>query len=240
MSNQMPSKLTRNILFLRELSVRIHVKLHDDNFNYYTEYTYNNKLYAKVDPCVFITLDMSKEKDNYSHDKNIMITQLNINSVINAFKTVQKNIYEQKIFGKRDNEIIVYSDMVEKYSFKLLLPRSNNAMVIRPAVVYDENEISYEGVRLFLNKTENTVDLMIEEFETLIYTLSQIDLFKYSQLLLNYIAIKHPNGIYEPPKKEFKKRSSINWDTPPTETVSSNFKKPDNNDLFEGLKSDIL
>lgn len=236
----MPCKLSRTILYLRELVIRIHVKLQDDNFNYYNEFKYNNKIYSRLEPGVFLTLEMNKDKGSFAPDKNILITQVNINSVLNAFKTVQESIYEQKIFGKRDNEIFAYEDMVKKYTVKIVLPRSNYAMIIKPSVVYDENEISYEGVRLFLNKIENIINLTIDEFETVIHTLSQIDLFQYSQLLLNYIAIKYPTGLKPEQKKEIKKRDPIDWDSPSSTVVSSNFRKSDNIDMFDGLKADDL
>ena len=236
-----PQKLSRTILYLKNLTIRIHVKLVDTNFNFHNEFSYGNKTYLKLDPSVYLTLEMSKGEEGFVQDKTILLTQMNINQVIMSMKKVLKNIYNEKIFAMRGNEIIVYEDMSKKYTEKLMIPNSNQALMIKPSVIYDENETSYEGVHMFINKLENIIELSIDEFESVIYTLSQVNLFEYSQLLINYAMIKYPNGyiVNDKPLTQ-KKKTSINWEQQNNDAVHSTFKKTSDNNIFNGLKSDEI
>ena len=88
--------------------------------------------------------------------------------------------------------------MVEKHTVRLFNIGPNQRMVIKPAIIYDENEISYEGVVLYINKTANYVELPIDAFEALYYTLKETNIFVYSQLMINYynlISILKKNKI---------------------------------------------
>ncbi len=84
-----------------------------------------------------------------------------------------------------------------------------------------------------LNKPDNSVELSIDAFEALAYNLKRIDLFTYSQLLINYFMMQDNKILskpkerksYTPPKRDvFSKDSMI---------VQGNVKR--NSDLFDGL-----
>lgn len=237
MNNEMPEKLSRTILSLKELNIKIHVKL-TDNFYFHNEYIYENKKYTRLEPMVFLSIDLPKNESGFNPNRGLTITEANIGVMIKRMNRLINNIYNEKIFGMRDNEIIVYADAAKSYTEKFILPKTNQVVVLQPTVVYDENEISYEGIRMYFNVMENSIDLSIDEFESIIYTLSHIDLFQYSQLLINYMILKYPDTKDEENNKPKYNRSynRIDWNVPAESTAHSNFRKSSDNILFEGLE----
>lgn len=242
MEEKIPHKISRTILYLKEINVKIHIKLIDNNYNFQNVFNFGDKTYMKLEPMVYLTLELTRGEEGFIPNRSLWITQANINSLINSMKKVLKNIYKEKIFALRGNEIIIYEELAKKFSEKIILPNTDQAVMIKPSVVYDENEVSYEGVTLYINKLENVVNLSIEEFESLVYTLNQIDLFQYSQLILNYVAIRYPNGISNGQKPNIPKRkTTINWEDNTNNEVTSNFRKiSDDNSIFKGLNSDEI
>jgi hypothetical protein len=146
----------------------------------------DGKSYLKIDMQSFLTLELLDQ--SWSKDKTIIIDQKNLCHLIKGCKNILNNIYKEDIFAveKKSNQLIMYSDMVEKYTEKIYNLGSNQRVLIKPAIITDENETTYEGVMIYINKTDNFVELPIDAFEALVYALEKIDLFVYSQQLINY------------------------------------------------------
>ena len=71
-----------------------------------------------------------------------MIDQRNIYHVIKGFEKSLNAIYHGGIFAtNKKGDIVIYSDMVEKHTVRLFNIGPNQRMVIKPAIIYDENEI---------------------------------------------------------------------------------------------------
>ena len=187
-------KISRGIIKLKNLELRLHVNMFSKDKKYYhNEYTYDDKTYIKLTPYTFLTLDMYIEDLDFK-DTNIFISQSSLVQVKNGFKRMLDNIYRQKIFAMRNNEVITYPDMVKKYTEVIKLVDISKAIVIEPSVVYDENEVSYEGVTIYLNRKDVFTQLPISESESLVYARDKVDLFIYSQLLINYFKSKENNS----------------------------------------------
>jgi hypothetical protein len=171
------------------LSLRMHIKLLKEKDgrkeNFHNIFSFNNNKYLKLDLQSFLTLEIIE--GDWDKDKTIFIDQKNIYQIIKGFKKMIDSIYDNGIFAvnKRD-EIVIYKDMVEKYTQKIFNIGGNQKMIIKPAIIYDDNEVSYEGVILYINRSEYYAELSIDAFESLYYALSKVDIFAYSQQLLNY------------------------------------------------------
>ena len=228
-----PNTLSRSILRFKGLNLRIQVKLKkDDGKTFHNEFKFADKTYLKLDPIVYLILELDKVNDEYNPDRSILIGQGNIHLYIKKMKKIIKDIYNENIFAIKKNEIILYSDMSKKFTQIIQVPGTTQGLAIVPAVVYDENEVSYEGVNLYFNKTENVIGLSIDEFEALAYTIEHIDLFTYSQTLINYISNYNKDETVQ--KISSKLNRSIDWRNN-NNTVNANFRKNDNDDTMSSL-----
>jgi hypothetical protein len=184
-------KITRVLLHLtRTCALRIHVKLVNERDgrkeNFHNLYVSDDKKgYLNLDLQSFLTLEI---KDGvWAPDKSILINQRNIFQVIKGIEKSLEGIYNGGIFAvKKNGEIISYKEEREKHTVRIYNLGNNQRLVIEPAVILDENETTYEGVIMYINKTENYVELPIDLFEALYHTLKETNLFVYSQALANY------------------------------------------------------
>lgn len=185
-------KVTRVVIQpTRNLRLRLHAKLLQEREgrkeNFHSLYRKETgEGYLTLDVQSFLTLEII-DREEWDKSKSILIDQRNIFQIINGFDKCLKAIYNERIFDTRENgDIYAYRDMVDKHTVNLFHLGANGRMVLRPAVIYDSNEVTYEGVALHINKTANVAELPIDAFEALYYALKQVNLFVYSQLMLNY------------------------------------------------------
>lgn len=228
-----PDKITRPILTIKNLAFRLHVVLKKqgkdgkvESFqNLFT--TQEGKTYLTLDIMSFFTLEI--KGGAYSKDKSVLIDQRNIYRVVRSFDKCLKGIYGDEIFGrdKHDkNEVITYTEGVQKFTQFVDLGNGNR-LLIQPAVVYDQDENSLEGVIIFINKTENAVELDWLQFESLYDTLQKADLFTYSQLLVNQVVASATkleiieNKIEPRPARRKTHVLLEQPDTPPKEEIKS-------------------
>lgn len=231
---KIPNSLSRNILRFKGLTLRLQVRLiKDDGKVFHNEFTFGDKSYIKLEPVTYLILELDKINDEFSPDRSVIIGQGNIHLYVKKMKELIKDIYNEKIFATKGNEIVLYSDMSRKFTKAIQVPGMNQSMMMVPAIVYDENEVSYEGVNLYFNKPENVIGLSIDEFEALSYTLEHIDLFTYSQVLINYISTYEKQAT--PQKIQSKQRTSIDWTS--NTKATANFRKEDNNDVMSSLSN---
>ncbi len=176
----------------KNLILRIHVKLFNEwggkKNNFHSVFTTEDgQSYLSLDLQSFLTLEIRDERE-WSPHKTIVINQRNINEIIKGMKKSLDAIYNDNIFAFNTNdEIIAYSDKVKQHTVKLFNIGNNSRLVIQPAVIFDEDEqITYEGVVIYFNSTKNRVELTIQAFEALYHTLDKIDIFVYSQTLINF------------------------------------------------------
>ena len=235
--NGYPEKITRVIYAYGNLTIKLHVKILDDkNEPLHTEYEYGKKKYLKLDNFVYLTLDIT-ESGQWDQSKSIMITQYNMHVISSAINKVIKDIYNGSMYAmKKNGELIIYKDKVVECTQQVNIVSPPAALLIEPTIVYDDNEIGYEGVNLFINKRENVIQIPIHYLEALKYTLDKIDLFHYSQLLLNYFVSYYGGSnerVFERKHNVNRYKQNISFDNPNVETTSANFRRPsDDSDIF--------
>lgn len=146
----------------------------------------NGSSILQLDLQSFLTLEL---KDTmWTKDKTVLLDQRNIYQVIKAFEKIIDSIYNGGLFAvTKSNKTIMYKEDIDKHTQRIYNIGTHQRMIVHPALIYDEAEdTEYEGVMLYLNKSENFVELPIDAFEALYYTLKQVNMFVYSQLLVNY------------------------------------------------------
>lgn len=243
-NSNMPCKITRTLFQTRELILRLHVSTFNETYGgFHSEYTFGRNTYTRIEPGVYLTLDIKKPEGQFDRTSSVIIARGNLHIYKKAFKRMLNNIYEQNIFANKGNSVVIYQDMAEKYSERVMIPRLNSGMIMKAAVVFDENDVSYEGVNIYLNKTENMTSLFIDEFEELTNIILDIDLFVYSQLLLNYFVsyykLNPDNQLPQLQQKTYsnsKGRPVIDWSNSNEPQTESNFRKPLEDDIFSGIE----
>lgn len=233
-------KITRTILNIQKnLSLKLHVSLTtvDENGQkkiFHNKYEYGGEKYINIDSTPFMTLSLKTDSAVWDKSSGIMITPMNIVHVVNAMERLLKAIYSDDIFAvDRNDKIVIYKDMVEEHTEKVYNLGMNQRLIMKPAIIMDYNDIEVEGVVLYLNKPENSIGLGIDAFESLLYNLKSIDLFTYSQMLLNYYLIQKDLNLEYNGKKVYHRKHKE-----PAESSSSmqgNVRR--HFSMFEGLGS---
>lgn len=238
---KLPEKISRVILRFTNMILKISININNENYKAYRETEYMGNLYVTMNLNPMLSLEMVKGKNEdtvFDRSNFFPIGQGNIGSIIKTMKKMLKSIYTQDIFAIQNNAVIMYEDMSRKFMERISIPRSGYQMILKPTVVYDDNDTSYEGVNIYLNKTDNVISLSIEEFENLVYTLEKIDLFTYSQMMFNsYLLV---NNNFDESKKLLSSKYNIpskpiiEWGNSKPKT-SSNFRQIEEDNTFEGL-----
>lgn len=191
-------KISRELLNLgRKLVIKMNVNLIGENNSYFlNQYARPDGSSAKsisLTPNAFITFEY---KDGaWSKDKSILINELNLVKVVKGFRNMHKNIYNGGIFAQdRNGRVIIYNDRVRECTEAIRIGVQH--MLLVPAIIEDDGGLTYEGVILYLNNMQNFVELPIDWFEAIIRMLEKVDMFHYSQLLLNFY-ISYAKNIEE-------------------------------------------
>jgi len=177
------SNSTRNFLF------SIHIKLLKEkegrSENFHQLFSFADKKYLKLDLQSFFTLEI-KDKV-WDKSKSIMIDQRNITQITKGLEESVDRILNGNIFAlDKSHRTICFAEEARQNIVTIQTIGSNQFIQIVPALIYDENDITYEGVVFYLNNSNNYVELPFEIFESLVHTIKESNLFVYSQLLLNY------------------------------------------------------
>ncbi len=146
-------KISRTILNIQKnLLLKMHVKLvyEDDNGEsklFHNEFEFNGSNYITIENMPFMTLELKDRDGGWDKSRNIMITPMNIVHVVKAMDRLIDAIYGDDIFAvNSNNKIVIYKDMVEKYTERIFNLGANQRLVITPAIILDHNDIEVEGV----------------------------------------------------------------------------------------------
>lgn len=234
----MDKKISTEIIQFKNLLVRLHLKLVNESEgredNFHQVFTINDNTYIKLDLQSFITMELTHDKKKWDKSKNIIVDKKNICHILKGFESMVKAIYEEGIFAfNEDHELIAYADMVQKYTIKIFNIGTTQKMVLKPVVMYDENDVSYEAVMLIFNKVDNFVCLSIDEFESLIYNLKQVNFVVYTQALLTYYLTAVKGGKVEVKEKEVKQPKKVHPFLVEEDSVKTNiFKEKTDKEFF--------
>lgn len=209
-----------------KLRIRFHVKIDSDN---HKEFDFNQKTYTAITYPSFITLENMNNTNQNDSTKSIMITEKNIFSLITALNSMKNKLYNENLYIIENKKLVLLNDVAVKNTVTTQL-YGGGIIAMKPSIVYDENDNQYEGVTLFINNTGNAIDLTIDELEAVLYCVTKVDFFTYSQLIINYFIYyykvdtdnSHPVTTSSANSK-YTNKPNIDWSSEP-KTVA-NFKK---------------
>lgn len=177
-----------------------------------------------------------KEFKKYKRKKSLIMTNRNQHIIVKAFEKMKEILYRDDLFYTRDGYLYTYhidEDMlVKEYG-----AGANNNFVLYPTVITMEGEgKQYEGVRMFFNESDISLDLSIDEFESALNVLKKIDIFVYSQALLNFY-MTYKDKIEKETVKPAKRKNLFKEPPPPPkeQVVSTIVKKDAGEDIMSGL-----
>lgn len=173
------------------------------------QFPYNDKEYASFDFGRYVTLEYTAGE--WARDKSIMITEKNLFTVRSNFRRMVRNLYATDIFvQKKSGELILPKDMEEKYTVPIYDLGMNQYLLLKPTIVTDYDNVTYEGVAIFFNKTGNCCAVSISEFEALVEALNNIDLFLYShQVLSLYLQYVDKIDIIKPEQRVETEKTNV-------------------------------
>ena len=185
-------------------------------------------------------------KDLDWRKKCLIVNPKNQHLYVKAFKDILKILYDEKNdpFYQKNGHLYTYA-LKNSQIIRVHNAGINNVFELKPAVIMDNDGIEYEGASLAINMTNNIGPLYLDELEAVYHTLEKLDIFLYSQALLNfYFAYKSKvvaNQVtIEKTRKKAKKLFGPKEDEERLEgfEVVKSTKIP-NSDPFMGLEGDI-
>lgn len=214
----------------RKLVIKINVSLIGDNnspfVNQYARPDGSTQKSIVLNPNAFLTFEY--KEGTWTRDKSILVNELNLVKVVKGFRKMHNNIYNGGIFAQDKNgKVVIYQDRARECTEAIRLGTQH--MLLVPAIIEDDSGLTYEGIILYINNMSNYVELPIDYFEGIVRKLEKIDMFVYSQLLLNFYMNFDRNACSDSEVKMIpKKKEKI---TPPK--TGSLVK---NEGLFDGLE----
>lgn len=191
-------KIITSLLRVSNLELKFHVKLKEDNKEYLSMFEFHGRGYMKLNADSYITLEIKSQHEEWSKDNTFMIHTHNIIRIIKNLNSMVSAIYNANLFYIKDTgELSMYGDIAKEYEYSDI-----KGMVIKPAIVYDPDEVSYEGCVIMINKTSNMIHLSIDQLEVLVYVLEKINIPEYTLALLNQYRIALEKGECVIPQKE--------------------------------------
>lgn len=235
-------KITRTLLHFKHLVSKFHVRITSDKdgqeVNFHNSYkSPSGDEYISLDIQSFVTLEF-KDDGEWSRSKSITLTDRNLVQILKGLKLCIYNIKHGGVFAIKETtgEIVSYRDKVLESTVEVFNLGNNQRVVLQPGVIYDsEDDLTYEGVVMYINNSSHAVELTIDQIDSLYYTLGKLNMFEYSQMLINYYVSQV--GKIEPTKPVSLKRKTVHpLDVKPDESMTSTIKKKEKPlNTFEGL-----
>lgn len=226
----------------RNLILKVHAKLLQEKEgrkeNFHQIFSFKGNNYCKLDLQSFLTLEI-KDEEPWVREKSLIIDQNNLFHILKGLNKSLDYIYKGDVFAmNKDNEVIMFKDKQDKCTVKIFNLGNTQKLIIKPAVIYDENDISYEGVILYFSKSSIFTELTIDAFESLVFNLKQVNIFIYARLLLsNYLSLLKSQETKESEPKEIiikdnNTKQNIFTENNAEEVKTNIFKELTNKDVF--------
>lgn len=177
-----PAKISQQLFTYSKLRIRFHVKIDNDG---HKEYDFNNKVYTHINYQSHITMEIVTD-NNLTNDMShsMMITERNMFAVVNFLNKTINHIYRDDLYAMQNKKLILYDDIAKQCREVVQTP--TGILMSKPTIIYDENEMAYEGVSLFINNTHNMIDIPIDSLEAIRYNILKVDFILYTNSILNY------------------------------------------------------
>ena len=169
-----------------KLTVKLSVGLLDGfgKDSFYSIYDSGNGDYLTLNMASNIIIQYKPSGDIPYHPNQIIhINDTNIYRFNRILQDFYKIIIKPDMFTYYNNGTIKCNNTDnDKVSHML---RGNEFIEFEPSVVYDNKDHPFPGVLMRINEKSNQVDLSIDEFESLMYKFSQINITELSLQLIN-------------------------------------------------------
>lgn len=184
-------RVTRTVFRINKIICKINVPLVNDNSSYGNPVTVykglNNSLNLNLDFNPLLILSFSDKKE-WSRSNSIILTHRNISHFCKGLRKMIKK-FDDDIYYYTSSKKLKLKAIDSSYLVQINNLGENNVVELYPIVVNDKDLIEYEGVRICFNNDTNYADLSYDELVSLEEMVSRIDIFTYSQLLINYAMI---------------------------------------------------
>lgn len=244
---EIDKSITRTILRVGWLDIKMMIPLVDEKEALIDDYSKainatdtNHYLSIKHFPMVIIDCT-KKELSKAGRKKSLIMTARNQSTIVRAFQEMKEILLRDDVFFIKGNMLFTY-ELTDALIVKEYGAGNNNYFVMHPTVINMVGEDrQYEGVRLYFNGMDISVELAVDEFEAVLNVLKKIDIFLYSQALINFYMIYKDKIVKtEPPKQ--KKLFNVVPPPPPEKEklVSTIVKKNSNDNLLAGLEGEEI
>ena len=157
---------------------------YNNRYHFHREYGYNTQygeLYS-IKRCIdyYLTIEKS-DKDNPNYNTNVMIRvqdimllKYKLHDVAQWFSDDTFVIKNEKLIVHKKQPIIVDG-----------LP-CNQYLQFEPIIITNENSIT-QGIRMSIGRLDNYVDISIQNFYALFYTIDTFNMYQSAITLVNYL-----------------------------------------------------
>jgi hypothetical protein len=185
-----PFGISRSIVKSKGMDVRFHTRLIiDDSISksykpYHIIFTMNKKDYMVLDVSSYVSLKYipSNNADKTGLKDSLLISDKYIYYILKGLRDMKRIMYNKDTYYLVDGKLKVNN--LETNTIRLGLGKENSIMMFPD--IKESDGIEYEIVALCVNSPDRLIELDLESFEALLYALSKVDYFMYSQALLNY------------------------------------------------------
>lgn len=148
-------------------------------------YVQNDKISFYMNYAAYLKLEFPRTADNLSTTDRLSLTISTSNKplLVEKMQEFLDMFQKDDLFLLDDGKLILNSSKRDYINFTF---KDNVIIEFRPTVISDKNNIAYEGAEFIINKEANYGLLSYREFKTLTKVIDDIDIFTYSQLLLNF------------------------------------------------------
>lgn len=215
------------------MDVKFHVKLiTDDTYNksyklYHNNFTFKNREYLILDISSYVSIRyVPPEKvDDDNLSDSVMITDRHIYYLLSGLKDMQNIMRHKDTYYLMNGKLKITEN--DKNVIRLTLGKSNSIQM-SPSIM-ERDGIEYETVMLCINSPDRIIELDLETFDALIFNLSNVDYFLYSQAMISYFIASFG-------KEEMLKSSMPKYDMMRFDNISTINRKDDIKDVDLGDK----
>lgn len=182
----LPYSISRQMLRTNDLSLKFVTRILNENDKFRTNepcvqsFVYSDRKYIVVKSKSYAILQYVRDSIKVENT-SMYISDRNLYYLVTGLKEMREIMMRDNIYYRDGNHTKMYSDI--KDVTVNLVDGKGNSMRLTPSICVINN-ISYEAVAIYINGIGNEMILDIETFDALIYNMSKIDFFLYSQALI--------------------------------------------------------
>ena len=154
-------------------------------------------LYVNYPAFVSLELPVDKEMRNANWmDRRVTFTAVTLETFADALEEMLEKFNRDDIFYLMDGKLCMYP---QKEDHIVQVKIKDHYIRLAPTIVDDFEGNVYEGVEICINRKANFGRMTFRELKALWKIFCKIDLYEYSQLLLNFIG---PKTIFRTQEEE--------------------------------------